>query len=269
MNYTHVAQNVDDPYQQNYSGKGIPVDVALGKIDSVDLNASYAATIPLWHRLLNCGFRLPASAGTDCFLNRVPSRLPGADRVYVKLDGPLDYGRWIEGLREGRSFVTNGPMLEFSIGKHQLGDVIQLDSPKSFTANVKAKSHFPMSNVDIIYNGVVVATVPLSETKQEATAEIPITLNQSGWLGVRVSGPSHPDHPTGSLNAHTSPIYIRVEGSPEGTKADAEYFLKWLDRLSLAIRLRDRLPNEETRRHVENQFEAARKVYLKIVETGR
>jgi TolB protein len=111
VNYTHVAQQADDPYLNPYTGKAIPIDVALGNIDSLDINNSYNGTVPLWYRLLNCGFRLTASAGTDCFLNRIKSRVPGGDRVYVKLDGPLDYSAWIENLRAGKSFVTNGPML--------------------------------------------------------------------------------------------------------------------------------------------------------------
>lgn len=269
VNYTHVAQNPEDPYQNPYTGKGIPVDVALGKIDTLDLNASYAGTTVLWHRLLNCGFRLPASAGTDVFLNRVVSRLPGGDRVYVKIDGPLDYGKWIDGLRAGRSFVTNGPMLEFSVGPHQLGDTIKLDVPRQLTVRAKAQSHFPMSKVEVLYNGQVVANMPLPDKQQPPTFEMPLMLDRSGWLALRASGPGHADHPVGSLDAHTSPIYVEVAGSPAGSRADAEFFLKWIDRLSLALRLRDRVPNDELRKHVQGQLEAARTVYTKIAETGR
>jgi hypothetical protein len=43
----------------------------------------------------------------------------------------------------------------------------------------------------------------------------------------------------------------------------------WIDRLSLALRLRDRVPNDELRKHVQNQLEAARAVYVKVAETGR
>ena len=189
------------------------------------MNASYAGTTVLWHRLLNCGFHLPASAGTDCFLNRVTSRLPGADRVYVKFDGPLDYAKWIDGLRAGRSFVTNGPMLEFSVGPHQLGDTIKLDAPRELTVSAKCESHFPLAKVDVLYNGEVVATLPLSESKQLATFNAPIKLDRSGWLALRASGPGHVDHPVGSLDDHTSPIYVQVTGSPAGSRADAEYFL--------------------------------------------
>lgn len=64
-------------------------------------------------------------------------------------------------------------------------------------------------------------------------------------LALRTSGSGHLDHPVGSLGVHASPIYVRVSGSPAGARADAEMFLKWIDRLSLALRLRDRVPNDE------------------------
>jgi hypothetical protein len=31
--------------------------------------------------------------------------------------------------------------------------------------------------------------------------------------------------------AHSSPVYVEVAGRPAGSKADAEYFLAWIDRL--------------------------------------
>src|SRR5262249_20218348 len=77
VNYTHSASDPIDPYGTAYSAKGLPVDAALGKVDTMDLNLSFKGSVPLWYRLLNCGFRLPASAGTDAFLNRLSSMLPG------------------------------------------------------------------------------------------------------------------------------------------------------------------------------------------------
>ena len=90
VNYTHPAMTPSDPYHGPYTAKELPVDVALGKVDSIDvMGSNHEANLPLWYRLLNCGFRIPASAGTDCFLNRIVSRLPGSDRVYVRVEGPV------------------------------------------------------------------------------------------------------------------------------------------------------------------------------------
>lgn len=266
VNYTHVAQRPDDPYENPYTGKSIPIDVALGNIDSLDLNASYAGTVPLWYRLLNCGFRLTASAGTDCFLNRIRSRLPGGDRVFVKLAGPLTYEKWIAGLRAGRSFVTNGPMLEFTVNDKDIGDTIRLSGSGPVHVKASATAQFPFEKLELILNGEVIFRSTPDENRLTAAIDQAVEINRSGWLAVRASGPGHRDHPTGSQYAHTSPVYIAVAGEPVDAKSDAEYFLKWIDRLHLAIRVRDRIPSDELKRHVEVQLDAARDVYRKLAE---
>ena len=266
VNYTHVAQRPDDPYENPYTGKSIPIDVALGNIDTLDLNASYAGTVPLWYRLLNCGFRLTASGGTDCFLNRIRSRLPGGDRVYVQLDGPLTYGKWIDGLRAGRSFVTNGPMLELTVDGKAIGDTLRLAGSDTVQVKASATTQFPFDRLELIQDGKVVATAKPDGEQFECSLDQVVKVDRSGWLAVRASGPGHRDHPVGTQYSHTSPIYLDVAGKPADTKADAKYFLKWIDRLHLAVRVRDRIPSDELKRHVEAQLDAARDVYRRLAQ---
>ena len=264
VNYTHIAFNPDDPYDGAYAGKGIPVDVAMGKIDSVDINLAYAASTKVWYRLLNCGFHLPASAGTDCFLNRIRSALPGGDRVYVKIDGQLTYPAWIEGLRAGRSFVSNGPMLEFLVNGKLAGETISLGQPGEVHVTGKALSQFPMDRVELIQGGRVAVALTIAEDKMSATVDQRIKFDRSGWLALRVQGKGHRDHPQATLEAHTSPVYVQVKGTTPAAREDAEYFLKWIDRLSLALRLRDRVPNANLRQHIQMQLDAARAIYFNL-----
>jgi hypothetical protein len=91
VNYTHPATNIGDPYLSAYSGKSLPVDVALGKIDSIDINQQYEGTVPLWHRLLNCGFRIPRRAA------------PTASSTGSRADCP---GRAVRTSRSTASFPT-------------------------------------------------------------------------------------------------------------------------------------------------------------------
>jgi len=266
VNYTHVAQRADDPYLNPYTGKAIPIDVALGNIDSLDINNSYNGTVPLWYRLLNCGFRLTASAGTDCFLNRIKSRVPGGDRVYVKLDGPLGYTSWIENLRAGKSYVTNGPMLTLIANGKGIGSSIRLSGPGDVQIEGAGVSQFSLSKVELIQNGNVIATGELNTPKTKASIKTSIRFERSGWLAIRAIGPSHPDHPTGGQYAHTSPIYVDVANKPANARDDARYFLKWIDRLALAVRVRDRIPTAELRANVTAQLEAARTVYRNLTE---
>jgi hypothetical protein len=265
VNYTHAAADPADPYRGPYTAKGLPVDVALGKVDTMDLNLSYAACVPLWYRLLNCGFHLPASAGTDVFLNRVNSRLPGCDRVYVRLNGRLTYAGWIEGLRAGHSFVTNGPFLEVSADGKRPGEVIRLSAPGRIRVTARAWSHVPMHRAELVRNGQVIARREFpAEGKQAVAWQEEVLVDRTGWLALRASGPSDPGNPGGSAYGHTSPIYIEIANSHPEAAVDAQYFLKWIDRLEVALRERARFPSMALREHAQSQLQSARKVYAAI-----
>jgi hypothetical protein len=266
VNYTHVAQNADEPWTSPYAAKGIPVDVALGKIDTLDINNSYAGSVPVWHRLLNCGFRVPATAGTDVFLNRIDSRLPGGDRVYVKVNGPLTYEKWIGGMKAGRSFVTNGPMLELKLDDHQLGDTVKLAEPRKVAMHSKAAAAFPLGKFELLYNGQVIRIAKLDEGQKNVVIDGEIMLDKSGWIALRATGPGHPDSPLPGLYAHTNPIYVEIAGQPPRSKADALFFLNWIEQLAVMVRTRDRIPTEELRQHVQKQIEQARAVYARIAK---
>lgn len=266
VNYTHPAQNVQDPYLGPYTAKGIAVDVALGRIDTLDVNGGYAATVPLWQRLLNCGFRLTASAGTDCFLNRINSRLPGTDRAYVKIEGPFSYASWISGLRAGRSFVTNGPMLRLAVGNKELGDTLRLDGSTKVRVQAEATSQFALNRVELIHNGRVVATGKMSDDNRKGTIDETVELSNSGWMMLAVGGQPHVEGPGGPLAAFTSPIYIDIPGRPVPSAEDARFFLAWIDRLEAAFRERNRVPSDAHREQVLAQLNAARAVYRRLAQ---
>jgi hypothetical protein len=267
VNYTHPAMTPSDPYHGPYTAKELPVDVALGKVDSIDvMGSNHEANLPLWYRLLNCGFRIPASAGTDCFLNRIVSRLPGSDRAYVHIDGAFTYQGWIENLKAGRTFVTNGPMLQFLVDDKSAGETIRCHSGESVRIRAKAESQYPLERMELVINGRLAAMAKAAAGGRTITLDQPLPIAESGWLGVRVSGPPHPDHPGPSLFAHTSPVYLDVPGKSLSARADAEYFLEWIDRLEGAVRDRNRIPSRG-KPYVKVQLDAARAVYRKLAAT--
>jgi Tol biopolymer transport system component len=265
VNYTHAAYEPSDPYRGAYTAKGLPVDAALGKVDSVDLNNSYAASVPLWYRLLNCGFRLPASAGTDCFLNRIVSRLPGSDRCYVRIDGEFNYAKWIDGLRAGRSFVTTGPFVELTVGGQRPGGSVLLNDAAKTKVTAKAWWHLPLRQAELVQDGKVIATKAFAaDGPWELAWEQDVPFERSGWLALRTTGPAHADNPGGEAYAHTSPVYVEVVGRLPNASADARFLVDWINRLETALRERNRIPTAEEKAHVMAQLEAARVVYAKI-----
>jgi hypothetical protein len=128
--YVHPFDTVPDPAKDESLTDELPVDVALGKVDYIEALgfSDHKATMNVWYRLLNLGFHLPAAAGTDAMANFASLRGPvGLNRVYAEVGaGPLDISSWLESIKSGRTFATNGPLLGFSMAGHRPGDEIKL-----------------------------------------------------------------------------------------------------------------------------------------------
>src|SRR4029453_757784 len=123
-------------------------------------------------------------------------------------------------------------------------------------------SQYPLERLEALYNGRDVATARPEGGQLKVGLDQAIPVDRSGWLALRVSGPPHADQPTGSVFAHTSPVYLDVPDRPIRARDDAYYFLAWIDRPARDVRRRDRIPSRH-RSHVESQLSAAREVYRK------
>ncbi len=60
---------------------------------------------------------------------------------------------------------------------------------------------------------------------------------------------------------------LKCTGKPAEARADAEYFLAWVDRLAADVNRRDRIPSR-SRAHIEAQIAEARKVYERLARNG-
>jgi TolB protein len=172
------------------------------------------------------------------------------------------------GLRAGRSFVSNGPMLSLLVNSKSIGDELKLASAGEVTVEATASSQFPLNRVEILYNGAVVATS--SPAKQALTAKLEKTIPvaRSGWLALRVVGPAVGDVKDEWVYAHTSPVYVVVDDKRTGSREDARYFLAWIDRLWETILDRERIPGQKAQEEVQAEVDKARKVYREIAESG-
>jgi dipeptidyl aminopeptidase/acylaminoacyl peptidase len=264
VNYTHPAHSLQDPYGGPYTAKEMPIDVALGKIDSIDvMGSNHVANLPVWYRMLNCGLKVPASAGTDVFLNRVNSRLPGSDRVYVHCGEKFTYQDWIAGLRAGKTFVTNGPMLRLEVNGKEAGATIKLDKPGSVRLVGQATAQFPLTALEAIINGQVVATATPGGDALRLSLDQEIPIQRSGWIAIRAKGQRGPSQQVAEAFAHTSAVYVEVAGRPVECKEDAEYFIRWINRLYEDVRARNRIPPGR-QQHVEEQIAKAIEFYRRL-----
>ena len=99
------------------------------------------------------------------------------------------------------------------------------------------RSNLPVDHVEVIGNGVVVATIPLRGARTTARDSVTIPVAASGWYVLRAYG-DRAAIPVLDLYpfASTSPIYVRVGDDPVRSQDDAAYFMHWIDRLESAAR---------------------------------
>ena len=246
------------------SAKAVPVDAALGLVDGLEIlgYGHTAASLRLYYRLLNCGFRLAAAAGTDAFNNIRRHKVIGADRVYVHTGDDFDYDSWVQGLRAGRSFVTNSPLLFFEVDGRLPGSELELDEPGQVRVQVEAHSHAPMDRLELVFNGTPIRTVKASGNGNHLIFRGSLPITGSGWLAARIQGGPHrlvvnnPD-----LFAHTTPVYLTVGGKPYADPESVTHFLRWIGDLRKRALSEGLFQEPIHKREVLDQFRRAEAVY--------
>ncbi len=197
-------------------------------------------TQEIYYHILNCGLRLPPSAGSASGV--LPNPV-GYDRAYVHLDGALSYERWWEGLRAGRVFVSNGPLLRCRANGELPGFTFKVPAGKTLDLRVDAAldSRDPISVLEIIQNGRALRSVPYDDWKRTGSLGT-IQFNSSGWFLIRTIA----DVPGTFRFASTGPFYIEVAPTPRRvSKTSARFFLEWVRERMSQIQLDDAHQREE------------------------
>jgi hypothetical protein len=241
----------------NGSGMEMPISVALGHVNAYNLADGLEADYERYYRLLNCGFRLPASSGTDWWIY-------DHNRVFVQVQGGFGYDSWIAGLRAGRTFVSNGPLLELSVNGKPPGETSQTSGPLRIAA--RAISRLPFERLEIIRNGLIAAEQS-AVNQREAKLECEIFAESSGWVAARVASRSK-THAGYSVFAHTSPVYYKVEGTSSRQAAAAGTFVDEIEESIRFVRKNYRFSNEADKALALGRFEQGRNIYAKLIAQG-
>jgi len=268
--YAHPYDTLPDPADKNTPlTDELPVDVALGKVDYLEVLgfSDHKATTEVWYRLLNCGFRIPAAGGTDAMANFASLRGPvGLNRVYAAAPkGKVDYAAWLDSLKHGRTFATNGPLLGFTLADQRIGGDLQLPQPGSVQFTAWLRSFVPVDHLQVICDGEVAQELQLPADRQSANVSGTLPITKSGWCLLRALS-DKPQYPVLDLYpyATTSPIYVTVGGKPATSSSDAAYFLAWIDRLIESADASTAWNTPEEKRAVLGLLNGARGIY----ETG-
>lgn len=250
-----------DPPRAGYSvARGFPVDLALGSFEYLELHTSaahFTASAPVYHRALNCGFRITASAGEDSILGLHATPIIGSSRLYAYVGDKLEWGHYVEAIRRGRTFVTNGPLLSLTVDGKIPGDEVRLATDGgSVDLNASAQSVVPIEKLEVFFNGKVIESSDGSPIRKR------IRITQSGWITIRATN-SKPQHPVDDsyIVGETSPIYVYKGDQPIRSKPDAEYFITWIDDITRQAQAHPGWRSDRERNHVLGQFQQARKVF--------
>ncbi len=266
--YVHPSWN--DDFVRTHA-REFPVDLALGQVDALDVlsNADERASMKLWYRVLNCGFRCAVSAGTDAFTNLMLAFLLGGDRVYVHVPGKFTYEKWIENYKSGKSFATNGPMLELTVDGRRPGEELQLKSPARVSIRAEATALWPLDQLEIVANGRVVASQKATGDRHRIVYSGNVSLERSSWIAARVTGPDHRMLVNDRYAfAHTSPVYCLVANQPITSATDAAFWVDWIDQLIGRVREVGVFATPEKRESVVALFQRARRIYADQADAG-
>ncbi|HXW92279.1 MAG TPA: CehA/McbA family metallohydrolase [Terriglobales bacterium] len=272
VGYAHPFDTVPDPFRDPSLTDELPVDVALGKVDYLEVLgfSDHKSTAAVWYKLLNLGFHLPAAAGTDAMANFASLRGPvGLNRVYAKAPlGRLDIHAWLDSLKRGHSFATNGPLVGLVLGGKEVGEELRLSAGKhQVPYQAWLRSMVPVDHLQLVCNGAVAGDLPLNADRQSSDRRGTIPVSQGGWCLLRAWA-DKPAYPVLDLYpyATTSPIYVKVGTSPPKSTEDAAYFIAWIDRLLEPLRSNQDWNTQAEKASVLQFFEQARGVYEKLAK---
>ena len=221
--YVHPVQGTVPPFSERGLAS-IPVslvaDAAHGMVDLLELVCLWSnagTTTDVWYRLLNAGFVVNPSGGTDHMADLHRSMAVGSTRVYVQTgSAPLTWPRYLAALTAGRSFVSTGPLVTLTVGGRSPGDVVAAGDTVPFTLRVA--SAVPVDTMAIMINGQVAWRAPGtidSAGVRRYTGRL--ALPRGGWVAARVVGPPTQRWPAMAeyAFAHTAPVWIGARGSTD------------------------------------------------------
>ncbi len=197
-----------------------------------------------WYDILALGFRVTPTAGTDYPCGG--QTIPGHERFYTKVEGPLTYANWLEGVRQGRTFVTTGPLIEFRVNGQDIGSTIILEEemPVQLTGNaVFDPERDDLAFVEIIQNGNVIKRFSRVQASDKIEFALSHTVNDSSWFAMRAYGsksrenwlatPFHLSSFKAQSNVHSAPIYVTLKDRPGIEQSDRSRTIatSWLARL--------------------------------------
>ena len=203
-----------------------------------------------FYRYLNLGLKVPFSTGTDWFIFDF-------SRVYVPIEAPVSSKDWLRTLASGRSYITNGPFLEFRVGDSDVGDTIEPAEPSSLPVRGRAAGRNDFRKIELIHNGKVVHATDSKPVAGHFEAEMNFALvvDRPGWVALRIPWENNENELGHPLRAHTSPVYIELAGKRIFEPEVARELIAEMEEGIKTIEAKATFANDRERRAVLNVYQ--------------
>ncbi|MCX6628269.1 MAG: CehA/McbA family metallohydrolase, partial [Candidatus Solibacter sp.] len=204
-----------------------------GSIDAVEMTSLsnlYGGIDPYslsdYYRYLNCGYFIAAVGGTD---KMVATTAVGTVRTYARIPSgrAFTYDTWLESVRAGNTFVTYGPLMEFTVNGKIAGSRLAMKAGGG-TLDVTwklASVTVPMTKVELVVNGEVRESQSIKPDSD--AGHWSLKIDRSTWVALMVRG-NYADKPE-IIAAHSSPVMIQVAGTPFFSGVDAMTMLDQIE----------------------------------------
>jgi hypothetical protein len=192
-----------------------------GRLDAQNIfdGGAHGTYADSFYRYLNAGIRVPFCTGTDWFMYDF-------SRCYARVKGELTPDSWLAELRNGRTFITNGPIMDLQVNDSGPGETIEANSPGVVTVVATARGRVDFSRLELIRNGKVIESANTRAEDGHFAAKLTakLAVSEPCWLAIRVDT-AHKNEYGADLFAHTSPVYVTVGGRLPENSEDVRYLL--------------------------------------------
>ncbi|MEJ7740397.1 MAG: CehA/McbA family metallohydrolase [Chitinophagaceae bacterium] len=287
MQPTNKLPNLVTPKMDNIGANEYILTVTRNVVDFYSAGDTPAPwELNMWYHTLNSGFRTRLSGETDfpcIFDERV-----GMARSYFKPEGPMNYDSYIEAIRKGRCYVSDGKshIINFAVNGTEAGtsnSEYAVNGSQTVKVTARVAAYLPEQQdergaviaqngiteqpywhierarmgstrkvrAELIFNGEAVDTVDIMADGNWKDVTFSYPVKHSGWMALRVFPSSH-----------TNPVFVLADKKPILVKSSAEWCRRALDQ---CWKMKQSNIRAGERPAAEAAYEQGRQVYDRLV----
>lgn len=252
--FVSTLPNYITPKMDGIGANEYVVTAAHGLVDFYSAgNTPINWELNMWYHTLNAGMKIPISGETD--FPCVADERIGYARSYFKADGPLSYSNFIQSIKNGRSYVSDGfsHILNFSVNGVESGtqnSLVNITKKQKVTVKADVAAYLPavqtedgkviaksslvkhpfwnierarmgtsrQVKVELLVNGEVAETKQIEADGNIHAVQFSPEINRSSWLALRIFASSH-----------SNPVYVELNKQPVMVKESVEWCIEALD----------------------------------------